>query len=446
MIEVIEEVGDAPIVDVATDDNELLLVVHLRRIRWQSIPPAWPSPCTLRYTLAGSPRFPQSREGSLQTLQSQLGVNINQCMPACQNLLGEWNLTAEVKDCKYFPAIRHREEVAVANCGGCDHQVPEGVAKPEGALSSQPFKGIGLKISPFPTHSRGRARSPLSFQEGRWSQQTKIWMRQSWREAGRGGWRKSWWGCGWRWARWSGCRTSGSGRSEGRARCGQARRRGRGGEGWTCPRWCQGRTFQRGEILLPPNVRGGAGGKRCPRQSQSGGWCGSPSWRTPPWGSCWCRWWRGPWRWGCSRTWRQWASSHWGSDRKWDQWPIPGLRIQRSLARKWHSALDTIQDNPDGSMLISNEEDWSKLTWSQLRVNMPGSNYFLTAFCKRKYIFLWICAACIDYNWCFSTYWQAKSTGRWLWGGRHRQWGLSRQREAIFVRPHTLAGNGNWMF
>ena len=31
MVEVTEEVGDAPIVDVATDHDKLLLVVHLHR-------------------------------------------------------------------------------------------------------------------------------------------------------------------------------------------------------------------------------------------------------------------------------------------------------------------------------------------------------------------------------------------------------------------------------
>ena len=46
----------------------------------------------------------------------------------------KWNLTAEVKYRKEFAAVGHREEVSIANCGSCDHQVPEGVAKPERTL------------------------------------------------------------------------------------------------------------------------------------------------------------------------------------------------------------------------------------------------------------------------------------------------------------------------
>ena len=41
MVEVTEEVGDAPIVDVATDHDKLLLVVHLHKrfyeaVKWSS--------------------------------------------------------------------------------------------------------------------------------------------------------------------------------------------------------------------------------------------------------------------------------------------------------------------------------------------------------------------------------------------------------------------------
>ena len=75
MIEVIEEVGDARIVDVAADDDELLLVVHLTR-QWSLVARAAP-PCTLRRTLVCFPQFLQSREGSLQTPQSQLEMNYN---------------------------------------------------------------------------------------------------------------------------------------------------------------------------------------------------------------------------------------------------------------------------------------------------------------------------------------------------------------------------------
>ena len=50
VIEVAEEVHDACIVDVAADDNKLLLVVHLTRQCMLLVARAY-LPCTLRYTL-----------------------------------------------------------------------------------------------------------------------------------------------------------------------------------------------------------------------------------------------------------------------------------------------------------------------------------------------------------------------------------------------------------
>ena len=37
MVEVTEEVGDAPIVDVATDHDKLLLVVHLHKLLYEAV-------------------------------------------------------------------------------------------------------------------------------------------------------------------------------------------------------------------------------------------------------------------------------------------------------------------------------------------------------------------------------------------------------------------------
>ena len=120
MVEVTEEVGDAPIVDVATDHDKLLLVVHLHRhffeagkwssfhrmlVNWffyfflknqlvgplllinkQSTGPLellnpWQTfnsspfapPCRLRHTSVCCPQSLQSRGWSLQTLRFQLG-------------------------------------------------------------------------------------------------------------------------------------------------------------------------------------------------------------------------------------------------------------------------------------------------------------------------------------------------------------------------------------
>ena len=80
MIEVIEEVGDASIVDVATDDHKLFLVVHLKaqygmitdNLQW-----AAPLPYRFRYTLVCSLQFLQFRAGSLQTPRYQLEINFN---------------------------------------------------------------------------------------------------------------------------------------------------------------------------------------------------------------------------------------------------------------------------------------------------------------------------------------------------------------------------------
>ena len=80
MIEVIEEVGDASIVDIATDNDKLLLVVHLKAQMTDSLQWAAPLPYTFRYTLVCSLQFLQFRAGSLQTPRYQLEINFTQIM------------------------------------------------------------------------------------------------------------------------------------------------------------------------------------------------------------------------------------------------------------------------------------------------------------------------------------------------------------------------------
>ena len=82
MIEVIEEVGDAPIVDVATDDDKLFLVVHLKaKTIWNDHRYISPLPYMFRYTLVCSPQFLQFLAGSLQKPRYQLEINFTQIIP-----------------------------------------------------------------------------------------------------------------------------------------------------------------------------------------------------------------------------------------------------------------------------------------------------------------------------------------------------------------------------